>query len=246
MSRVRAANGDNERSVFAAFAKSDWFWRSGIGDDRFPSFLDDVPPVIMATQRERCAGIEDFRRRKGRRGAFPRWAAVFVAPMDECDACSRAVEASVGEWPTRLGRRVTEAVQRDLVVERERRPRRLGENADIRRFVIPSVERVGGVWIVIAGRDEDRLRETRELFVDETCRPRAGALRLEQVAADREHIGFARQGEVDDSREGVGEGGTAAAAAADVGEDRFEMDVCGMDDGQHGITRGTLETRPKS
>ena len=65
--------------------------------------------------------------------------------------------------------------------------------------------------------------EARELLEDQPRRLRAGALGLEEIAADGEDVGVAVQREIHDAGKCVGESGAAPAASAGFGEDGFEM-----------------------
>ncbi len=222
---MRPFDRHEKRTVLAAFAELDRFRRAGVGEDGPVRAARGVAAVKVPAQEQRRARSFDLGLRERRRDALVRRATVLVAAVHERDLHAAALEARAGERPARLGRGVPVAEERDPLGERDRAPARFVERAHVRRQIVTGGQRRARVRIVIPRSDEDGLAEPRELLEQEACRLRAGALGFAEVAPDRQRVGPAGEGEVDDPDERVRERLAPGVAAAQLRERRLQVHV---------------------
>ena len=115
-------------------------------------------------------------------------AALLVASVHERDLHAAAFEARAGKRTPRLGGRVPEAPERHVVIERNRAPNRLVEDAYVRGQIAACEQRIGCVRIVVTGRHEHGFAEARELLGEKAERLRPGPLAFVEIAADGQRV----------------------------------------------------------
>ena len=98
---------------------------------------------------------------------------------------------------------VTRTPYRDAVGDRDRLPVHAVEDVDVIRPVKLAVQAIGDASVVIAGGYQHGLgRQPLELACDETARVEGDAIVLVQIAAHRDGVHIALEGQINDSAQG--------------------------------------------